>query len=269
MRYKAQKSLGQNFITDETVIQAAISTADISTDDLIVEIGPGTGKLTKPLLTLAGHVIGIELDRDLTLKLSNYLHEFNNFTLLNQDARYVDYGLITSMNPYKIISNLPYYASTFFLRTFLELDHQPELMVLMFQKEVAANILAAPGSMRLLSVITQCLCDVEKVYDVPKESFEPIPKIDSSIIKLIPKKESFVNKSNYTEFCNLLKASFSSPRKTMSNALSKSLGKPKEDCINVLSACGINPQRRSETLELPEWDVLFNGYYHQLFDGIT
>ena len=187
MRYRAQKSLGQNFINDENVISAAISAADVCNDDLILEIGPGTGKLTRPLLGLARRVIGIELDQNLAPKLSNYLSEFNNFSLINEDARYLDYKQVTDGQPYKIISNLPYYAATFFLRTFLELEHKPELMVLMFQKEVAENVLATPGSMRLLSVITQMLCYSEKICDVPKESFEPAPKIDSSIVKLVPK----------------------------------------------------------------------------------
>ena len=106
MRYRAQKSLGQNFINDENVISAAISAADVCNDDLILEIGPGTGKLTRPLLGLARRVIGIELDQNLAPKLSNYLSEFNNFSLINEDATYLDYKQVTDGQTYKIISNL-------------------------------------------------------------------------------------------------------------------------------------------------------------------
>ena len=265
MRYRAQKSLGQNFINDENVISAAISAADVCNDDLILEIGPGTGKLTRPLLGLARRVIGIELDQNLAPKLSNYLSEFNNFSLINEDARYLDYKQVTDGQPYKIISNLPYYAATFFLRTFLELEHKPELMVLMFQKEVAENVLATPGSMRLLSVITQMMCYSEKICDVPKESFEPAPKIDSSIVKLVPKQDSFITPINYVPFCDLLRAGFSSPRKTISNCLSNSLHKPKSECNSMLLNCGIDPQRRAETLELAEWEFLFDNSYEELF----
>ena len=267
MRYRAQKSLGQNFINDDSVIFSAINAAEISGEDLIVEIGPGTGKLTEPLLGLARQVIGIELDQDLALKLSNHLKDFDNFSLITEDARHVDYGKVTNNQSYKIMSNLPYYAATFFLRTFLELNHKPELMVLMFQKEVADNVLASPGSMRLLSVITQILCNVERVCDVPKEAFEPSPKVDSSIIKLIPKTDDFITSSNYVAFCDLLRAGFSSPRKTISNSLSIILKKPKPECIAVLNDCYIDPLRRAETLELAEWEFLFNNGYSKLFNS--
>ena len=267
LRYRAQKSLGQNFIIDEGIIHSTIDAAGVSDTDLILEIGPGTGRLTKPLLELARKVVGIELDPVLGFKLANFLDGFSNFTLLTEDARYTDYDDITRGDPYKIISNLPYYASNFFLRTFIELRNKPTLMVLMFQKEVADNVLAGPGSRRLISVITQSMCEVTKVCDVPKESFEPQPKIDSTVIKIIPKKDSFITLDNYSQFCDMLRAAFSSPRKTISNALSKSLNKPKSECIRVLTSCDIDPQRRSETLKLDEWRLLFDSSYADLFDS--
>ena len=108
-------------------------------------------------------------------------------------------------------------------------------------------------------------CYSEKICDVPKESFEPAPKIDSSIVKLVPKQGSFITPINYVPFCDLLRAGFSSPRKTISNCLSNSLHKPKSECNSMLLNCGIDPQRRAETLELAEWEFLFDNSYEELF----
>ena len=257
LKYKARKSLGQNFLIDIDVINKTIDAADIIQSDTILEIGPGTGKLTEAILLRSNNVIGIELDGILYDKLQQEFNHIETLKLFNQDARTFDYDKLLGDSDYKLLANLPYYAATYFLRMFLESNNQPVLMVLMFQKEVADTILAKPGKMRLLSVLTQLMADVERVCDAPKDSFEPEPSVTSTVVKFIPKPNYFSSDIDYYKFVDLLKGGFSAPRKMIANSMSNYFKIPKPEINTLLENNNINPSCRSETLQVSEWIQLF------------
>ena len=268
--FKNSKSLGQNFLTDPDVIRAIVGGAEVSDNDLVIEIGPGFGVLTNEAAKHAGKVIAIELDKDLLPVLDFTLAAHNNIEIINEDVLKIDLNDLierelkssaeeteegkAKLKNVKIIGNLPYYITTPILMKLLESDINAESIIVMMQKEVAERILAEPGGKEYgaLSVAVQYRTIAETVIEVPKESFFPAPKVDSQVLKLTLREEPAVKPLDEELFFRMVKAGFGQRRKTILNSLSTS-GFPKEEIAACLDAVNIDNKRRAETLSLQDF----------------
>lgn len=257
---KAKKSLGQNFLQDETVIDRIIEEAQLSSDDCVVEIGPGKGALTDALSKHAGKVIAFELDRDLIPSLLKKFPLSSNVTVLEKDILQADivevlrqYG-VSGETSYKVIANIPYYITAPIIQHLLELSQSPKEIILMVQKEVAERITAKTGSMSILSVAVQYYADAKILFAVPKEAFDPIPQVDSAVISLKPKR-SF-DKEQDKQLFRVVKAGFSVRRKTLANNLSAVFHVSKEEVVQKLENVGLKANVRAQELSVDTWERL-------------
>jgi 16S rRNA (adenine1518-N6/adenine1519-N6)-dimethyltransferase len=257
---KARKGLGQHFLVDKEVLEVITAAAEVTPDDIIVEVGPGLGILTEALARKAGGVIAIELDDRLAALLKKTLASFDNVTIINDDVLNIEPGDLLvgwGANPvYKVVANLPYYITSPVLRHFLDTTVKPKVMIVMVQKEVAEAIAAKPGDMSLLSISVQFYGKPEIVSYVPAQSFYPAPEVDSAVLRinLYPQPAVAVDEGGFFE---LVRAGFAAPRKQIANSLSQGLGLPKAGVLPLLEKADIDWQRRAETLTLEEWARLW------------
>jgi len=247
---RAKKSLGQNFLTSEKIVDEIISVGEISKNDEILEIGPGKGILTEKLLAKAGKVIAIEKDVELFQNLHKRFGkeiEEKRLILVNQDI--LDLGDLPEK--YKLIANIPYNITGEILKKFLSAKNQPSLMVLMVQKEVAERVVAQDGKESILSISVKIFGTPKKIRVVPASFFKPKPKVDSAIllIKDISKK-AFVDFGE-ENFFKIVKLGFSHKRKTIQNNLKGLL-----NSVNALKNCSIEPNERAERISLEKWACL-------------
>jgi 16S rRNA (adenine1518-N6/adenine1519-N6)-dimethyltransferase len=263
---RARKGLGQHFLIDGGVLEAIIAAAELDSDDLVVEVGPGLGILTRELAQRAGGVIAIELDDKLAALLKKTLASFNNVTIVNGDVLKIEPEGLVKGRGYKVVANLPYYITSPVLRHFLEAEAKPEAMVVMVQKEVAEAIAAKPGDMSLLSVSVQFYGEPRIITIVPAESFYPAPKIDSAILKIdiYPEPRVDVDEKG---FFDTVRAGFAAPRKQLANSLAKGLGREKSAVLPFLQKANIDPSRRAETLSIGEWAALQRVLGEKYADG--
>jgi len=251
---RARKGLGQHFLIDGEVLKLIISAAELTPADVIVEVGPGLGVLTRELAQKAGRVIAIELDSKLAAALKQTLASFNNVTIINDDVLKLKPADLAT--DYKVVANLPYYITSPVLRHFLEASAKPRLMMVMVQKEVAEAIVARPGGMSLLSVSVQFYGEPRIIGYVPAECFYPAPKVDSAIVRIDPYPQPAVAVDEGS-FFELVRAGFTAPRKQLANSLAQGLGVSKAEVLSLLETAGIVSQRRAETLSLEEWARLW------------
>lgn len=253
--FKFSKSLGQNFLVDETVLKDILDSAQVSKDDMVIEIGPGVGTLTRELLKRAKNVVAIELDSRLIGILEDELSDFDNFNLINKDALKVNFKeLIGDEKSIKIVANLPYYVTTPIISKLLTEEYNFKSLTIMIQKEVAERMAASPGNKDYgaLSLLAQYYCNTEIVRRVSPNSFIPRPKVDSIVIKLEKLNEPKVKVEDEKLFFSLVRAAFNMRRKTLWNA-TKTLGFEKEVMEKIYTESGIDPKRRGETLSLQEF----------------
>jgi len=249
---RAKKSLGQNFLRDESVSERIVAALDIGTDDTVIEIGPGQGALTTFLVERAKRVIAIEFDRDLISPLRVQFHTNPNLEILNADALSFNFReLAPNGTKLKLVANLPYNISTPILQRLIEHRLCFSQIVLMFQREVVERITAKPATKErgFLSVLVEDAFETETLFDVAPTAFWPVPKVWSSVIRLRPKEEVFANAAT---FRRLLSAAFAQKRKTILNNLRGS----SSDIELTLSSAAIDSRRRAETLTLDEWHRL-------------
>jgi 16S rRNA (adenine1518-N6/adenine1519-N6)-dimethyltransferase len=266
---KARKGLGQHFLIDEEVLKITSTAAELTPDDVVVEIGPGLGVLTRELASQAGWVIAVEIDSKLAAILRQALASVDNVSIVNDDILNINPaelsrdlesrfpGVASSPFRYKVVANLPYYIASAVLRHFLEAAFKPQIMVVMVQKEVAEAIVAEPGQMSLLSVSVQFYGAPAIVSYVPARCFYPAPEVDSAILRINVYPQPVVAVANVESFFGLVRAGFSAPRKQMVNSLAHGLELPKTEVLSLLEAAGVTPQRRAETLTLDEWAQLW------------
>ena len=269
--FKLSKSLGQNFLTDKNIIDRIIESAEIGPDDLVIEIGPGIGVITREAAETARKVIAVEIDKNLIPILKETLSDVDNVEIVNQDILKTDVNQLIaslgdSISGVKIIGNLPYYITTPIIMKLLEDGVKANSITVMMQKEVADRIKAFPGSKAYgaLSVAVQYYCTVEAVVNVPKEVFVPQPKVDSTVLRLNIREEATVKLLNREIFFRCVKAGFGQRRKTLLNSLMGIEGITKEAVKAALEAAGIDPSRRAETLDLEEFAKLSNEVYLRL-----
>ena len=256
---KPKKSLGQHFLTDEGVLANIVEAAQLSSQDVIVEVGPGLGTLTRSLAARAGHVIAVEVDPQLVSHLKVALASLPNVQVVLGDGLEVEPRALTQGRAYKVVANIPYYITSPLLRHFLEAEHKPQLMVVMVQKEVAQAIAALPGDMSLLSVLIQFYSLPQVVAYVSAQSFYPAPRVDSAILRLevLPKPPVEVDRD---AFFRAVAAGFAAPRKQLRNSLAIGLGLEPSAVAQRLRQAGLEPQRRPQTLSLEEWQQVWAAF---------
>ena len=255
---RAKKSLGQNFLVDETIVKRIVDALDLDGGDRVIEIGPGRGALTDYLVAFDVTVAAIELDRDLISPLKARYFGASALQILERDALTVKYDEVfggETDSEVKLVANLPYYISTPILQVLADQRSAFSRLVLMFQREVAERIAAPPGSSDrgYLTVIVESAFSVEHLFDVPPIAFEPMPKVWSSVVRLTPK-GAF--NGNEVLFRRTVSAGFAQKRKTILNNL-KSYS---ANASMVLASAGVEASRRAETLSLEEWLRLFTAF---------
>lgn len=242
--HRARKRFGQNFLVDPTIIQSLVSAIAPKNTDNILEIGPGLGALTKPLLTKIDRLEVVELDRDLIEQLEQLNSQEKTVTVHQHDA--LKFNFTSQDNPRRIVGNLPYNISTPLI--FHLLDQLPSIidMHFMLQKEVVDRICASSGSRNFgrLSAMVQSKCTTQKLIDVPAESFSPAPKVTSAFIRLTPHSQALVPTELDVVFKTIVQQCFAQPRKTLTNNLRKIISN------DEIKTAGIDPSIRPQQLTL-------------------
>ena len=250
---RPRKVLGQHFLIDKEVLRKIVKVANLKTGDIILEIGPGTGILTEELAKRVKKVIAVEKDLGMIAILRETIKNFKNVKIIQGDILKIPKHKLPTTN-YKIVANLPYYIVAPVIRKFLELiETRPLIMILMVQKEVAQRICAKPPRMSLLSVSVQFYAKPEIISYVSKKSFWPQPKVNSAILKIVPRKSALLSASIRERFFRIAKAGFSQPRKQLLNNLSRNLKINREKITTWLLKNKIKPYQRAENLGLKEW----------------
>lgn len=255
MTHNPRKRFGQNFLHDESIIHHIISSIQAKPGEHWVEIGPGQGALTEPLLKSGVNLDVVELDRDLVTLLGKKLNQHNNLRIHSADALKFDFSALPEdKEKLHIIGNLPYNISTPLMFHLLKFSNCIEDMHFMLQKEVVDRICAEPNSKKYgrLTVMMQYYCATESLFDVPPESFDPVPKVMSAIIRLIPHTNPVVEVNDLGNLNKIVTQAFSQRRKTLRNSLKKIVDEP------TIIALNIDPGLRAENVTLEEFARLSN-----------
>lgn len=265
---RANKNLGQNFLINEEVVKNIVGCSNIEKEDLVIEIGPGIGTLTKYLLEKAGKVICIELDTKMLQILEDRFSLYNNFELINNDVLKVDLKNIIKkekeegkIKNVKIVANLPYYITTPIIMKLLEEELELESITVMIQKEVADRLIATPGE-KNTGAITYSVyyyADSEAIMEVPNSSFIPEPEVTSKVIKLNIRKEPAVKPKDKEKMFKIIKYAFMQKRKTLLNSLTNNgVFKNKTQGTEILNSLGIKENVRPEELTLEQFEKISN-----------
>lgn len=254
---KAKKSFGQNWLRDDYTLDLIVDSAGLTLTDTVLEIGPGLGTLTNKLVQKAGKVVAVEADQDLIPYLLDQAAKVNNLDIVVGDI--LKYDLRKLPDNYKVVANIPYYLTSNLIRTLLEANNPPTVMVLLVQKEVAERIVAVPGQMSVLSFSVQYYAEAEIVAPVAKELFDPVPKVDSAIIK-ITRRDQPVFEADTKKLFKLVKAGFGEKRKMLRNSLSGGLQLSTAEVESLLKNAGLKPTSRSQELSILDWQKLYEGY---------
>jgi 16S rRNA (adenine1518-N6/adenine1519-N6)-dimethyltransferase len=256
-RLRPRRSLSQNFLTDAAALDAIVDAAELRPGDRVVEVGPGLGVLTRRLLAAGASVLAVELDPRLADWLRRELGSVAGFELVQADALEIDPPNCFPGQPYKVVANIPYHITSPLLHAFLEGERPPRLTVLLVQLEVAERVAAPPGQMSYLSVFVQNVARAEVVARVPAEAFEPAPKVDSAVLRLIARADPPIPSGAEREpFYRIVQAGFRQRRKQLHNGLGRELPLPPGALDGALATCAIDPQRRPQTLSVDEWACL-------------
>jgi len=278
---RARKKLGQHFLVEQEVLNEIASAAELAPDEIVIEVGPGLGVLTRELAKQAGRVIAVELDDRLASILEKDLASAKNVSVVNKDILKVEPMTLLEEQKarlsaktdnsvsYKVVANLPYYITSPVLRHFLEASVKPRLMVVMVQKEVAEVIVAEPGRMSLLAISVQLYAKPEIVSFVPARCFYPAPEVDSAILKIKVYPQPVIDVDDTDGFFRLVRAGFTSPRKQLANSLAQGLGIFKAEVLPLLDEAGVIYKRRAETLSLEEWQKLWQVFRGRHNDNST
>ena len=265
---RANKSLGQNFLISEQVVNEIVESSKIDKEDLVIEIGPGLGTLTKYLLEKAGKVIGIELDKKMVEILQDRFKLYNNFELYQQDVLKIDLKHLikkekanSNIKKVKIVANLPYYITTPIIMKLLEEKLDLESITVMIQKEVADRLIAIPGE-KETGAITYAVyyyAIAEAILEVPKESFIPEPEVTSKVIKLNIRKEPPIEVQDKELMFKIIKSAFMQRRKTLINALNNAkIFQNKEEGNQILESLKLDESVRAEKLTLENFADITN-----------
>ncbi len=266
--FRFSKSLGQNFLIDESIVEDIIDGAGIGEGDVVLEVGPGIGVMTKAMAQRAKKVVAVEIDKSLLPVLEETLADCDNVEIVSGDVLKVDLQEIIDEKlggqAPKVVANLPYYVTTPIIMRFLEEQIPVTDIVVMVQKEVADRMAADPGSKiyGALSVVVQYYSKPSKIVKVPPSVFMPQPNVESSVVRLEKRTAPPVDLKSPDLFFKTVRSAFMKRRKTLHNALSSGeLAVSKDEVRQVLEACEIDPKRRGETLDMEEFAKLANAFY--------
>ena len=257
---RPSKGLGQNFLQDKAALQKIVNAAGLGSSDAVLEIGPGLGSLTRYLALSARSVTAVELDRKLFPALESVLAPYQNVRLVQGDILKLNPAGLMETSGYIVVANIPYYITSVVIRHLLEAELRPSRVVLTVQKEVAERICADQGRMSLLALSVQVYGNPVFGTIIPAEAFYPLPKVDSAVLCIEVYPQPIIPADRLEKFFILIKAGFSQKRKTLRNALSNGLRIAPDETEELLSAAGIDSQRRAETLSLKEWGNLVKEY---------
>lgn len=258
---KPKKSLGQNFLIDKGAAERILVAAELSPEDVVLEVGPGLGALTRRLAAATARVVAVELDQRLIPVLQHTLVDWPNVELIQGDVLELDPASL--MPPgYKVVANIPYYITSALLRHLIEADVRPSLMVLTVQEEVARRIVALPGDMSLLALSVQLYGQPRIVARLKAGAFYPRPKVDSAVVRIDLSSEARpeLGVTDVDLFFQLARAGFGQRRKQLRKALASALGRPRAEIDGALARAGVDPQRRAETLAMEEWAALTRAF---------
>lgn len=257
---RPKKDLGQNFLIDPNALQRIIDAAEIPAGAEVLEIGPGLGSLTRYLARSAARVVAVELDAELIPVLQRVVSKEPNVRVVEGDMLQLDPADLMQQPGYLVVANIPYYITSALIRHLLEARVRPSRVVLTMQREVAARICAAPGDMSLLALSVQVYGHPGSVVRIPAGAFYPAPNVDSATLRVDLYEEPRIPAGQVETFFRLAKMGFSQKRKTLRNTLSAGLHWKPERAAELLTAAGIDPMRRAETLGLDEWGRLTELY---------
>lgn len=262
LRYK--QSLGQNFIYDEDLLAALAADAEVEPEEDVLEIGPGSGNLTKHLCKKAGKVLSLELDERLIPLLEVFMAEYRNFQLVQGDVMSTDLGDLTKelRKPFAVVANIPYYITTPLIIRLLTSGLPISRLALMVQKEVADKILSGPGEdgWGPLAVRCQYQCEPRLARIVPAECFTPAPKVDSAFIVLPLREKPAVQVKDEKDLFQIVTAAFALRRKTMTNGLCAAFRLSREESLSLMREAGLDEKIRGEKLNLEQMAALSDAW---------
>ena len=267
-KIKANKSLGQNFLIDDTVIEDIVGGASIGKDDLVIEIGPGLGSMTALLVEKAKKVICVELDKKMIKILNDRFIAYNNIELINEDVLKLDLNKLikqekeqNEIKDVKIVANLPYYITTPIIMKLLEEKLDIVSITVMIQKEVADRLIEIPSGKNTgaITYTVYYYCECEKIREVENTCFVPMPEVTSEVINLKLRKEPAVKVENKKVFFNIIKSAFMQRRKTLLNALvNTGVFKSKEEGAEILRKLNLREDIRAEKLTIEDFARICN-----------
>ncbi len=248
------KTYGQHFLMDETILEDMIDEAGVKAGDTVLEIGPGIGNLTERLLQHGVKVISVEKDPQFLPVLKTLEQENKeNFSYELTDALKYDFSTRLKDVSYKVVANIPYYITGKIVQLFMHATHKPESLTLLMQKEVAYNIAAKPGSMNLIAISVQLFADARVVCVVPGHKFHPAPKVDSAVIHITLHKKPKYKIKDEAKLFRILRACFSGKRKQLHNTLTNNLQLDKDLVASTLLKLKIDPMIRPQALTIEQW----------------
>lgn len=255
----AKKSLGQNFLEDKKYLNIIVQASDLKDTDNVLEVGPGTGLLTDQILTKTIKLFCIEKDRRMVqYLLEKYNKQAKGPEIVEEDILTINLPAFLkerAVSDYSVVANIPYYITGKIIRLFLETEISPRALVLLIQKEVAERICSEPGDMSILAISVQYFGEPEFIEVVPKDAFNPAPKVDSAVIRIVPKNNT-EDKSQRAMFFRVVKSGFSSPRKKLLNNLATSLKIEKEFLQNCFRELKLDENIRAQNLSIDQWKIL-------------
>ncbi|MDD5341764.1 MAG: 16S rRNA (adenine(1518)-N(6)/adenine(1519)-N(6))-dimethyltransferase RsmA [Patescibacteria group bacterium] len=253
--HKPDKDTGQNFLIDQATLKKIVGAANLTQEDLVLEIGAGPGNLTELLAQACKKVIAVERDRRLLPILKKNLKTYSNVEIICDDIFYWRAKAGSSLPEfnYKIVANLPYYLTAHLLKEFISQPPKPKSLTLLIQNEVADRLTAQPGELSLLAVSVQYYADVKKMFLVPRELFWPEPEVDSAVVQINHLRET---KESDKDFFRLVRIGFSSRRKQLQNNLRAGLHLDVSEINQIFDKCGISLKARAQELSLDDWNML-------------
>lgn len=257
-KYKIQprKKLGQHFLIDKQVLEKIIIASELQPSDVVLEIGPGLGILTKALAEKVKKVVAVEADKKIAVILKKEVGDIPAVQIVEADILKITGPELVALLGYKLIANLPYQITSPVLWKFLQQEPRPKMMVIMIQKEVAERICAKPGKMNLLAVLVQFYGVPKIIAKISQQSFWPPPKVESAILKITDINDQRYNIKDHQQFFQMVKAGFHCPRKQLQNNLADYLQRNKKSIQKVLENLKINPKIRAEDLSIQNWVTL-------------
>ena len=255
---RPHKGLGQNFLSDDTVLAGIADAAGIPEHAAVLEVGPGLGSLTRHLAERAERVTAVELDKDLVPVLRKEFADCPNVEIVQGDILEFSPDEYFADSDYYVAANIPYYITSAVIRHLLEGKARPKRLALTVQKEVAERICAAPGKLSLLALSVQVYGKADMPMVIPAAAFYPEPNVDSAVVRIELYDEPLIPQEQMDDFFALAKAGFGQKRKTLRNSLASNLHISGAEAESKLLRAGIDPKRRAETLTIEEWKRLLN-----------